>query len=76
MYSKGQDEEYTYAYSHFHQRSIEVEGPQLDPYGSRWQHGVCPFIQEVGQDLRLDSLSGGERECFSHVFDCPFGYPA
>jgi hypothetical protein len=41
-------------------------------YRSHRQLSVGPFSQEVCQGLRLDSLSYGERECFSHKLNPHF----
>jgi hypothetical protein len=56
--SKGRDEEQARARSYFHQRPIEVHGPQLGLNLSRRQLGIGPLRQEIYQRLGFDSLHG------------------
>jgi hypothetical protein len=44
---EGQDEEQTRACSYFHQRPIEVHGPQLNLELYRGELSIGPFSQEI-----------------------------
>jgi hypothetical protein len=46
---------------------------QLDR--SRWELGVDPFSHKVRQDLGLDGLPKGERDCLAHDFHRPLCNP-
>jgi hypothetical protein len=55
----------------FHQRPIEKHGPEFRLDWSCRELGVDPFGHEVRQDLGLDGLPRGERDCLAHDFHRP-----
>src|SRR5688500_19723948 len=68
---KGRDEEQARACPCFHQRPGEKHGPEFRLDRSCWKLGVDPFSHKVRQDLGLDGLLRGERDCLAHDLHRP-----
>jgi hypothetical protein len=75
MLPEGRDEEQARAYPCLHQRPVEEHGPELWLDRSYWELGIDPFSHKVRQDLGLDGLPRGERDCLAHDFRCPLCNP-
>ena len=63
------------ARSCFHQRPIEKHGLEFRLDRSCWKLGVDPFCHEIRQDLGLDGLPRGERDCLAHDLHLPLCNP-
>jgi hypothetical protein len=68
---EGLDEEQARACPCFHQRPVEKHGPEFRLDRSCRELGVDPFSHKVRQDLGLDGLPRGERDCLAHDFHHP-----
>jgi hypothetical protein len=72
---QGRDEEQARACPCFHQRPVEKHGPEFRLDRGCWKLGVDPFSHKVCQDLGLDGLPRGERDCLTHDFYRPLCNP-
>jgi hypothetical protein len=74
--SEGRDEEQARALFCFHERRVEVHGPQLGLNLSGRQLGIGPLRQKICQHLGFDCFARRIREGLTHELDFLLGYPS